>query len=80
MTIVGASNFLRSTIGALVLDVLTLAPNPSVADDEEWLHYGGNQWNERHAQLKRINYRLKRERTSIRSGLASGQFGTLDWS
>ena len=50
-------NFIGSASGVLVLLVLTLASNPSVAADKEWRHYGGSQWNERHAALTQITKR-----------------------
>jgi glucose dehydrogenase len=50
-------DFIGSTSGVLLLLVLTLASNPSIAADKEWLHYGGSQWNERHAALKQITRR-----------------------
>ena len=40
--------------GALALALTILGSNAVVAADKEWLHYGGNQWNERHAELKQI--------------------------
>jgi glucose dehydrogenase len=35
----------------LVLCVLSLVSSSSAAADKDWPHYGGNQWNERHANL-----------------------------
>jgi alcohol dehydrogenase (cytochrome c) len=40
--------------GALALALTILGCSAVVAADKEWLHYGGNQWNERHAGLKQI--------------------------
>jgi alcohol dehydrogenase (cytochrome c) len=54
MKIHGVDGFLRLAISTLLLAALGLVPNPSGAADKEWLHYGGNQWNERHAELKQI--------------------------
>jgi PQQ-dependent dehydrogenase (methanol/ethanol family) len=57
MRIHGDGDFLKSMIGPLLLTALISASNPSSAADKEWPHYGGNQWNERHAELKQITKR-----------------------
>jgi alcohol dehydrogenase (cytochrome c) len=54
MRIHGDGDFLKSMIGPLLLTALTLASSSSVAADKEWHYYGGNQWNERHAELTKI--------------------------
>ena len=38
-------------------DIIEEVLRPSAAADKEWLHYGGNQWNERHATLTKISKR-----------------------
>jgi glucose dehydrogenase len=47
----------KAMIATVVLAALTLASSPSAAADKEWLRYGGNQWNERHATLTKISKR-----------------------
>jgi len=49
---------LISTRCALLIFALTFFyANVSIAADKEWPHYGGSQWNERHADLKHITRR-----------------------
>jgi PQQ-dependent dehydrogenase (methanol/ethanol family) len=40
--------------GSLFLALTILCTNAAIAADKDWLHYGGNPWNERHAELKEI--------------------------
>ena len=42
---------------SLILAVAFFYANVSIAADTEWPNYGGNQWNERHADLKQITPR-----------------------
>jgi quinohemoprotein ethanol dehydrogenase len=42
---------------SLVVALAFCYANVSIAADKEWPHYGGNQWNERHAELSQITKR-----------------------